>query len=91
MDISPVSAGCRKEGLRFSGRYRLHSRAATSAGRRILNRSKASPILSNEPEGYPNGKEAVLKTAGRKALQVRILSPPPVFLIAYIRCSSEQK
>jgi hypothetical protein len=30
------------------------------------------------PEGYPNGKEAVLKTAGRKALQVRILSPPPM-------------
>lgn len=27
-------------------------------------------------EGYPNGKEAVLKTAGRKPLQVRVLSPP---------------
>ena len=29
-------------------------------------------------EGYPNVKEAVLKTAGRKPLQVRILSPPPL-------------
>lgn len=28
------------------------------------------------PEGYPNGKEAVLKTAERKLLQVRVLSPP---------------
>ena len=27
-------------------------------------------------EGYPNGKEAVLKTAERKLLQVRVLSPP---------------
>ena len=31
-------------------------------------------------EGYPNGKEAVLKTAGRKPLQVRVLSPPPLSL-----------
>jgi hypothetical protein len=36
-------------------------------------------------EGYPNGKEAVLKTAGRKPLQVRILSPPPSELTSRLR------
>ena len=53
-----------------------------AAGRegRILNGRGRSPILCLRPleEGYPNGKEAVLKTAGRKPLQVRVLSPPPV-------------
>jgi hypothetical protein len=45
--------------------------------RRILKDRRRSPILSLQlQEGYPNGKEAVLKTAGRKPLQVRILSPP---------------
>jgi hypothetical protein len=34
--------------------------------------------LSSIAEGYPNGKEAVLKTAERKLLQVRVLSPPPI-------------
>jgi hypothetical protein len=39
-------------------------------------RARLYSIQSLE-EGYPNGKEAVLKTAGRKPLQVRVLSPPP--------------
>lgn len=30
-------------------------------------------------EGSHNGSAAVLKTAGRKAMQVRVLSPPPPF------------
>ena len=35
-------------------------------------------ILSTHPaEGSHNGSAAVLKTAGRKAMQVRVLSPPP--------------
>src|SRR5215207_2623997 len=29
-------------------------------------------------EGSHNGSAAVLKTAGRKAMQVRVLSPPPL-------------
>ena len=37
-------------------------------------------ILSTHPaEGSHNGSAAVLKTAGRKAMQVRVLSPPPFF------------
>src|SRR5215213_4579153 len=32
-------------------------------------------------EGSHNGSAAVLKTAGRKAMQVRVLSPPPTFLV----------
>ena len=37
-----------------------------------------SYILSaNDAEGSHNGSAAVLKTAGRKAMQVRVLSPPP--------------
>jgi hypothetical protein len=35
---------------------------------------------ANDAEGSHNGSAAVLKTAGRKAMQVRVLSPPP-FLI----------
>ena len=35
-------------------------------------------ILSvTHAEGSHNGSAAVLKTAGRKAMQVRVLSPPP--------------
>src|SRR6185436_8749607 len=36
-------------------------------------------IFSAPPfaEGSHNGSAAVLKTAGRKAMQVRVLSPPP--------------
>src|SRR4029078_5103035 len=30
-------------------------------------------------EGSHNGSAAVLKTAGRKAMQVRVLSPPPLW------------
>jgi hypothetical protein len=38
-------------------------------------------ILSATPaEGSHNGSAAVLKTAGRKAMQVRVLSPPPLAL-----------
>src|SRR5215216_7136222 len=33
--------------------------------------------LSHPAEGSHNGSAAVLKTAGRKAMQVRVLSPPP--------------
>lgn len=47
-------------------------------------------------EGSHNGSAAVLKTAGRKAMQVRVLSPPPLFhqltaeyLIALTVSSSE--
>ena len=38
-----------------------------------------SALYSEEPnaEGSHNGIAAVLKTAGRKAMQVRLLSPPP--------------
>ena len=32
---------------------------------------------SRSAEGSHNGSAAVLKTAGRKAMQVRVLSPPP--------------
>src|SRR5678815_5417335 len=32
---------------------------------------------STPTEGSHNGSAAVLKTAGRKAMQVRVLSPPP--------------
>src|SRR5215208_5669716 len=32
---------------------------------------------SQPAEGAHNGSAAVLKTAGRKAMQVRVLSPPP--------------
>ena len=32
---------------------------------------------SRDAEGSHNGSAAVLKTAGRKAMQVRVLSPPP--------------
>src|SRR5215213_9506155 len=32
---------------------------------------------SQPAEGSHNGSAAVLKTAGRKAMQVRVLSPPP--------------
>ena len=36
-------------------------------------------ILVRHPaEGSHNGSAAVLKTAGRKAMQVRVLSPPPL-------------
>ena len=35
-------------------------------------------------EGSHNGSAAVLKTAGRKAMQVRVLSPPP-FLFCNLR------
>ena len=31
----------------------------------------------HDAEGSHNGSAAVLKTAGRKAMQVRVLSPPP--------------
>src|SRR3972149_2754728 len=34
-------------------------------------------ILSQLGEGADNGSAAVLKAAGRKAMQVRVLSPPP--------------
>lgn len=35
-------------------------------------------LLQSDPsEGSHNGSAAVLKTAGRKAMQVRVLSPPP--------------
>gem|GEM_PF-5028699 len=40
-------------------------------------RKVAYTLSSPKAEGYPNGKEAVLKTAGRKPMQVRVLSPPP--------------
>src|ERR1041384_3353171 len=33
--------------------------------------------LTHPAEGSHNGSAAVLKTAGRKAMQVRVLSPPP--------------
>jgi hypothetical protein len=32
----------------------------------------------DDTEGSHNGIAAVLKTAGRKAMQVRLLSPPPL-------------
>ena len=34
-------------------------------------------IICRTAEGSHNGSAAVLKTAGRKAMQVRVLSPPP--------------
>lgn len=34
-------------------------------------------LQPDPPEGSHNGSAAVLKTAGRKAMQVRVLSPPP--------------
>ena len=36
--------------------------------------------LAHPAEGSHNGSAAVLKTAGRKAMQVRVLSPPPFAL-----------
>ena len=42
-----------------------------------------SYILSaNNAEGSHNGSAAVLKTAGRKAMQVRVLSPPPFLTVS---------
>ena len=35
-------------------------------------------LRANPAEGSHNGSAAVLKTAGRKAMQVRVLSPPPL-------------
>ena len=35
-------------------------------------------------EGSHNGSAAVLKTAGRKAMQVRVLSPPPFLFRNFI-------
>src|ERR1044072_4529953 len=37
----------------------------------------AVSYISRRAEGSHNGSAAVLKTAGRKAMQVRVLSPPP--------------
>ena len=34
-------------------------------------------LSATHAEGSHNGSAAVLKTAGRKAMQVRVLSPPP--------------
>src|SRR5215203_3295293 len=34
-------------------------------------------LSTTHAEGSHNGSAAVLKTAGRKAMQVRVLSPPP--------------
>jgi hypothetical protein len=41
-------------------------------------------------EGSHNGSAAVLKTAGRKAMQVRVLSPPPFTFIASSSHSNHQ-
>src|SRR6476620_12469444 len=44
----------------------------------LAARRRLRYILSaNNAEGSHNGIAAVLKTAGRKAMQVRLLSPPP--------------
>ena len=43
-----------------------------------MNRQRLYSSVDLIEEGYPNGKEAVLKTAERKLLQVRVLSPPPI-------------
>ena len=40
-------------------------------------------LEANHAEGSHNGSAAVLKTAGRKAMQVRVLSPPPVSFNPY--------
>src|SRR5882672_7432329 len=42
-----------------------------------LNCLRYSLTQAIPAEGSHNGSAAVLKTAGRKAMQVRVLSPPP--------------
>ena len=48
---------------------------------RFVGRVRLRYILLRHPaEGSHNGSAAVLKTAGRKAMQVRVLSPPPLLI-----------
>src|ERR1051325_622086 len=42
-------------------------------------------------EGSHNGSAAVLKTAGRKAMQVRVLSPPPFQFFAVSKTTGPRK
>jgi hypothetical protein len=77
----------------YSGGYGRSESFRTSGGTavrtmKLVVRSKVESvaILSYSFElrrGRIIGSAAVLKTAGRKAMQVRVLSPPPLFSTTY--------
>jgi hypothetical protein len=64
------SSGLRRNQFRVPTDSRRVARFALSPGCGIFREARSA-------EGSHNGSAAVLKTAGRKAMQVRVLSPPP--------------
>ena len=46
----------------------------------VANVSLRYILVRHPVEGSHNGSAAVLKTADRKVMQVRVLSPPPLLL-----------
>ncbi len=63
---------------RINGNTAAYSLVAAPAKVEAANCLRYSLPRAFTAEGSHNGSAAVLKTAGRKAMQVRVLSPPPL-------------